>query len=75
MANRVGEFRQRYLHFGKTYDHQIRQAGTSTGVDSNETNQAGAGQVITSRSRDKQKTYFHYQSAHGHQTWQGGNLP
>ena len=73
MVNRSGEFRQRYLHFGKTYDHRIWQAGTSTGVDSNETNQAGAGQVITSRSRDKK--HFHYQSAHGHQTWQGGNLP
>ena len=28
------------------HDHQIWQAGTSTGFDSNETNQAGAGDVI-----------------------------
>ena len=57
------------------YDHQIWQAGTLTGFDSNETNQAGAGDVITSRSHEKLKTYFHYQSAYGHQTWQDGNLP
>ena len=57
------------------YDHQIWQAGTPTGFDSNETNQAGAGDVITSRSHEKLKTYFHYQSAYGHQTWQDGNLP
>ena len=42
--------------------------------DSNETNQGGAGDIITSRSRDKQK-YLHYQSAYGHQTWEDGNLP
>ena len=36
-----------------TYGHRIRQASTSTGFDSNKTNQAGAGDVITSRSRDK----------------------
>ena len=36
----------------KTYEHQIWQSGTSTG---NKTNQAGAGDDITSRSRDKLK--------------------
>ena len=52
------------------------QAGTSTaGFDSNETNQADASDVITSRPRDKLKTYLHYQSAYCHQTWQDGNLP
>ena len=34
-------------------DHQSLQAGTSPGVESNETNQTGAGDVITSRSREK----------------------
>ena len=34
------------------------RGGTSTGFDSNETNQAGAGDVITLRSRDKLKTYL-----------------
>ena len=44
-----------------TYDDQIWQAGTSTGFDSNETNQASPGDVIRSRSRDKLKTlYLHY---------------
>ena len=43
-----------------TYDHQTWKAAISTGFDSNETNQAGAGHVITSRSRDKLKTYLHY---------------
>ena len=42
-----------YLHLQKTNGHQIRQAGTSRGVDSNETNQRGAGDTITLRSRDK----------------------
>ena len=64
-----------YLHFYKSYDHHILQAGTSTGFDLNETYQAGAGDVIMSRSRDKLKTYLHYQSAYGHQTWQDANLP
>ena len=65
MANQGGEFnffqgihvriniRIENLHFYKTYAHQIWQAGTSTGFDSNETNQAGTGGVITSRSLDK----------------------
>ena len=63
-----------YLHFYKTYDHEIRQAGITTGFDSNKTNKAGAGNVITSRLRDKLKTYLHCQSNHDHQTWQDGNL-
>ena len=37
------------------FDHQIWQAGTYR-VHSNETNQAGAGNVITPRSREKLKT-------------------
>ena len=59
MADRSGEFFQG-IHVRidiridisisyKTYDHQICQAGTSTGFNSNETNQAGARDVITSR--------------------------
>ena len=37
--------------------------------------QAGAGDVITSRSHENLKTlYLHYQSAYSHQTWQDGNL-
>ena len=36
----------------KTYGHQIVQAGRSTRFDSNETNQAGAGDVATLRSCD-----------------------
>ena len=44
------------------------QADTSIGVDLNESNLAGAGNVIMSRSLDKLKTYFNYQSAYGHQT-------
>ena len=47
------------ISISMTYDHQIWQAGTSTGFDSNQTNQAGAGDVITSRSCDKLKTYLH----------------
>ena len=38
--------------------HQIWQADTSTGFDSNETNQAGAGDLIMSRSREKLKTLY-----------------
>ena len=65
-----------YLHFCKTYEHQNWQAGTSTGFDSNEDNEAGADDVITSRLRDKLKAlYLHYHSAYGHQTGQDGNLP
>ena len=47
------------------YGHQIWQTSTSTGFDSNKVNQAGAGDIITSESRDKLKIllYFHYQSA------------
>ena len=58
-----------YFHFYNTYDYQIWQGWTSTGFDSEETNQAGAGEVITSRSNDKLNTlYLHYMSAYGHQT-------
>ena len=64
-----------YLHFYKTYDHQIWQAGASTGLDSNETNQAVTGDVITSTSRDKLKPlYLHYQSVYDYQTWQDGSI-
>ena len=55
-------------------DCQFGQAGTSRGVDSNETNQAGDGDVITSRLRDKLKAYLHYHSVYDHQPWQDGNL-
>ena len=55
------------IKFGKT--------GTSAGFDSNETNQTGAGDIITSRSCDKLKAlYVLYQSVYSHQTWQDGNL-
>ena len=48
-----------FVHFYKTYDHQIWKAVTFTGFDSNE----------------KLKTYIHYQSAYSHQTLPNGNLP
>ena len=64
-----------YLHFQKTYDHQIWQAGTSTKFDSNETNQPGTGGVITSRSRDRLKAlYLQNQITYGYQAGQVGNL-
>ena len=47
-----------YIHFYKTYEHQICQATTFTGFDSNETNQAVAGDVIISRSCDKLKRLY-----------------
>ena len=51
------------------------QAGTSRRLDWNEANQAGAGDVIMSRSLDKLKTlYLHSQSANCHETWQDGDL-
>ena len=62
------------LHIYKIYDHQDLQAGTSTGFESNETNQTGAGDVIKARSRDKLKTCLHCQSTYAHHTWQDGNL-
>ena len=37
-------------------------------------NQAGTGDIITPRSRDKLKTYFQYQSAYDHQSRQDRNL-
>ena len=44
--------------------------------DSNETHEARAGDVITSRLRGKLKSlYLHYQNAHGHKTWQDGDYP
>ena len=52
------------------YGHQIWQAGTSTGIGSDETNQAGDGGVTLSNSRDKLKQH----STYGHQTLQDGNL-
>ena len=53
--------------FYEIYDYQIEQTGTSTGLDSNETNQADAD--------DKLKIYFHYHSVYGHETSQDNNLP
>ena len=50
-----------YFHFYKSCDHQIGQSGTSTGVDSNKINHAGAGDVITLRPHGKLKTYLQYQ--------------
>ena len=41
----------------------------SRGVDSNETNPAGTGDFIMSRSCDKLKTYLHQRSTYDHQTW------
>ena len=41
-----------YLYFHKTYDNHIWHAGTSRGVDSNGTNQAGARDVMTLKSCD-----------------------
>ena len=64
-----------HYHFHATYDHQIWLACTSRGVDSNETNQAGAGEVIMPRSYNKQKLYLHYQSTYDHHTWRDGNWP
>ena len=49
-----------YLHFHKTYDQQIWRTDTSRGFDSNETNQDGFGDVITSVSRGIERCYnFH----------------
>ena len=54
-----------------TRGHQIWQACTSRGIDSSETNETGAGDIINSWSRDKIKTlYLHYHSPCEHQTWQ-----
>ena len=49
-----------YLRFYKAYDYQIWQAGTPAGFDSNATNHAGAGEVITSRSRHRLKSLYLY---------------
>ena len=56
-----------YLHSYRTYSHQIWQAGTSAGFDSNETNETGTDDVITSRLHDKLKAlYLHCHSVYGH---------
>ena len=39
-----------YIYFHKAFKHQIWQAGRSKGIDLYETNQAGAGHLVTSRS-------------------------
>ena len=54
-----------YFHFHRSCDHHIWRWGTSWGVDANDTNQAGAEEVITSRSQ----LQLHYQSSYGHQTF------
>ena len=46
-----------YRHFYKTYDHQTWEAGTSTGVDSNETNQAV---LVTSLRQNRVANLKHY---------------
>ena len=53
-----------------------KQVHLEVHLDSNETNKAGAYDVITPRSRDKLKTlYLHYPSVYSHPSWQDGNLP
>ena len=53
-----------------------KQVHTSRGIGSNETSQAGAGDVITSRSLDKLKPlYLYYHSTFGHPTWQDFDKP
>ena len=42
-------------HFNRAYDHQVWRAGTSKELDSNDTNQAGPGDTIKSRSNGKLK--------------------
>ena len=54
-----------YFHFHRSCDHHIWRWGTSWGVDANETNQAGAEEVITSRSQ----LHLYYPSSYGHQTF------
>ena len=68
-------YRNWHLHFHQTYDYRIWQAGTSRGVDSNETNQAASGDVTMSRSRNKLKSYLYYHSAYDHQTWHDDYYP
>ena len=65
-----------YLHIKKAYDHQIWRTNTSKGVDSNDSNQTDAGDLIFLRLSVKLKTlYMDHHSAYGHQTWQDRNLP
>ena len=55
-----------------SYDHQIWQGATSGEVDLNESYQASAGGVITSRSYDKLKTlYLNYNDAFDYQFGSG----
>ena len=61
-------FKNWYVYFYKPYAHQIWEAGTFRGNDPSETNEAGNGDVITSISRWKLKTYIHCQKAYDHQT-------
>ena len=78
MAGRSGDFRffqGIHVRTDISIDISISIADTSTGVDSNVTNQAGAGNVTTSRSREKLKSYLHYQRSYQHQPWQDRNLP
>ena len=46
----------------KTYDHQIWKTGTTRGNDSDETNQAGTGNVSASKPCDKLKIYLQDQT-------------
>ena len=51
-------------------------AATCTwGVASNEINQIGANDIITSRSCDKLKIHLHHRSAYDYKTWQDSVLP
>ena len=78
MAGRGGEFRFFQGIHVKTdisIDISISIAGTSREVESNVTNQAGAGNVTTSRSLDKLKSYIHYQRSYRHQPWLDRSLP
>ena len=68
-------YKKWYLHFHKTYDHQIWQASTSREVKSNETDAADDVIMSKLKTRDKLKTYLHHQSVYGQKTWQDANLP
>ena len=61
------------VNFYKTFDYEICQAATSTGFNSNETNETG--EVNASRSRDKLKSFLLFcQTAYGQQIWKDFNL-
>ena len=69
-------FKNWYLQFHNSHDHQIWQERTSRGIESGESNQVGAGDVITSRLHNTLNTlYLYYQSVYDHQTWQDGDFP